>query len=94
MVYALLIAIVHALGSDPGEVLSIHVFGEKPVDVALVARDVLALQFVSGASHPGRSVLDFVEVGHSLRGVHPVKLYNFAIKTQTLSLTAPPKLAD
>lgn len=70
MVDSLLVAIIHALGCDSGEIFAIHILGEQPVDVALVPGDVLALQFMGGASYPCHSVLDLIKVRNSLCSLH------------------------
>lgn len=67
---ALGMAVVEALSSDSGEVLAVYVFGEEPLDVSRIARNMLFLEFVSGATDPGDSVLDVVIIRHALCGVH------------------------
>jgi hypothetical protein len=67
---ALRVAVVEALRSHAGEVLSIDVFREEALDVASVARDVLALQLMSGSAEPCDSVLNVLIIRHLFGCVH------------------------
>ena len=43
--------------------------------MASVAGDVLALEFIGGASDPGDSILNLLVVGNMFGGVHPVVIF-------------------
>jgi hypothetical protein len=63
-------ALVEALGSYPREAAAVHVFGLEGLDVASVARHVLALEHVGGSADPSDTVANVKKVRHLLSRIH------------------------